>query len=171
MHGIKYFFLNKNDQTIRGGGQKQFPKRGTYRKHYRKTLIFKIQGARTPPGFTWVRPWAQQQLWQLQSKIGNIQLQQVPNDAIWTRHKTGEFNTWWAYKFINETPMYKRIFFEYGRSKLHRECRSSCGWCWEKITIDNLIKKRWTMINMYYLCRDNLETVDHILTECIYTKQ
>jgi hypothetical protein len=25
MHGIKYFFLNKNNQTIQGGGAKKFP--------------------------------------------------------------------------------------------------------------------------------------------------
>jgi hypothetical protein len=49
MHGIKYFFLNKNNQTIqRGRGKKNF-QGGTCRKHYRKTLFFKIQEGTCPP--------------------------------------------------------------------------------------------------------------------------
>jgi hypothetical protein len=52
MHGIKYFFLNKNNQTIRRGGQKKISRGTNYRKHYRKTLFFKIQGGHVPPWIT-----------------------------------------------------------------------------------------------------------------------
>jgi hypothetical protein len=55
MHGIKYFFLNKNNQTIQGG-QKKFPGRGTCRKHYRKALFFKIQGGHVPPPWILLDP-------------------------------------------------------------------------------------------------------------------
>jgi hypothetical protein len=45
MHDIKYFFLNKINQTIQGG-QKKFPG-GT---NYRKALFFKIQGGTSESG-------------------------------------------------------------------------------------------------------------------------
>jgi hypothetical protein len=41
MHDIKYFFLNKNNQTIQRG-QKKFQEGTDYRKYYLKTLFFKI---------------------------------------------------------------------------------------------------------------------------------
>jgi hypothetical protein len=48
MHGIKYFFLNKNNQTIQGGHvPKILPK---------NTIFQNPGGARAPPGLTWVRP-------------------------------------------------------------------------------------------------------------------
>jgi hypothetical protein len=34
MHGIKYFFLNKNNQTIQGGGKKNFQREQITEKHY-----------------------------------------------------------------------------------------------------------------------------------------
>jgi hypothetical protein len=48
MHDIKYFFLNKNNQTIQGG-QKKFLNGANYRKHYRKALFFEIQGGAPAP--------------------------------------------------------------------------------------------------------------------------
>jgi hypothetical protein len=48
IHDIKYFFLNKINQTIQGG-QKNFSRRANYRKYYRKALFFKIQGGPLPP--------------------------------------------------------------------------------------------------------------------------
>jgi hypothetical protein len=48
IYDIKYFFLNKINQTIQGG-PKKFPGGTNYRKYYRKTLFFKIQGGRCPP--------------------------------------------------------------------------------------------------------------------------
>jgi hypothetical protein len=58
MHGIKIFFLNKNNQTIQEGAKK-ISRGGTCRKNDRKTLIFKIQGGHVPtPGYHWVRPWS-----------------------------------------------------------------------------------------------------------------
>jgi hypothetical protein len=44
MHGIKYFFLNKNNQTIQGG-QKKFPG-GQLPKN---TIFQNPGGARAPP--------------------------------------------------------------------------------------------------------------------------
>jgi hypothetical protein len=43
IYDIKYFFLNKINQTIQGG-PKKFPEGANYRKYYRKALFFKIQG-------------------------------------------------------------------------------------------------------------------------------
>jgi hypothetical protein len=48
IHDIKYFFLNKINQTIQWG-QKKFSGGANYRKYYRKTLFFKIQGGSCPP--------------------------------------------------------------------------------------------------------------------------
>jgi hypothetical protein len=42
MYDIKYFFLNKNNQTIQEG-TKKFKGKINYRKHYRKILFFNIQ--------------------------------------------------------------------------------------------------------------------------------
>jgi hypothetical protein len=47
MHDIKYFILNKNNQTIQGG-QKKISEEANYQKYYKKTLFFKIQGVRAP---------------------------------------------------------------------------------------------------------------------------
>jgi hypothetical protein len=58
MHGIKYFFLNKNNQTIQRG-QKKFSGGGQLPKTLPKNTIFQNPGgARAPPGLHWVRPWA-----------------------------------------------------------------------------------------------------------------
>jgi hypothetical protein len=54
MHDIKYFILNKNNQTIQGG-QKKFSEEANYQKYYKKTLFFKIQGVRAPRS-TWSAP-------------------------------------------------------------------------------------------------------------------
>jgi hypothetical protein len=54
MHDIKYFILNKNNQTIQGG-QKKISEEANYQKYYKKTLFFKIQGVRAPR-FYLVRP-------------------------------------------------------------------------------------------------------------------
>jgi hypothetical protein len=43
MHDVKYFFLNKINQTIPGMGQKNFLGGTNYQKYYRKILFFKIQ--------------------------------------------------------------------------------------------------------------------------------
>jgi hypothetical protein len=49
MHGIKYFFLNKNNQTIQGG-QKKFPG-GARAENITEKHYFSC-----PPGYYWVRP-------------------------------------------------------------------------------------------------------------------
>jgi hypothetical protein len=52
MHDIKYFFLNKNNQTIsrEGEGDKFFfPGETDYRKYYLKTLFFKFRTEQLPP--------------------------------------------------------------------------------------------------------------------------
>jgi hypothetical protein len=52
MHGIKYFFLNKNNQTIQGG-QKKFPGGDKVPKTLPKSTIFQNPGgARAPP---WIK--------------------------------------------------------------------------------------------------------------------
>jgi zinc-binding in reverse transcriptase len=48
--------------------------------------------------------------------------------------------------------------------------------CWLQarnkiLTIDQMIRRRWIVINMCYLCRENLETRNHIFRECSYAKQ
>jgi hypothetical protein len=45
IHDIKYFILNKINQTIQGG--KKISGGTNYRKYYRKALFFKIQGDRS----------------------------------------------------------------------------------------------------------------------------
>jgi zinc-binding in reverse transcriptase len=39
------------------------------------------------------------------------------------------------------------------------------------LTIDNMIKKGWAIPNMCYLCRNDLEMVRHICSECSFTQQ
>jgi hypothetical protein len=48
MHGIKYFFLNKNNQTIQGGGKKKF-QGGKLPKTLPKSTIFQNPGGHVPP--------------------------------------------------------------------------------------------------------------------------
>jgi hypothetical protein len=49
MHDIKYFFSTKLIRQFRRT-QKKFQGEGTnYRKYYKKTLFFKIQGGTCPP--------------------------------------------------------------------------------------------------------------------------
>jgi hypothetical protein len=56
MHGIKYFFLNKNNQTIQGG-QKKFPGGARAENITEKHYFSKSRGGHVPPpGFNWVRP-------------------------------------------------------------------------------------------------------------------
>jgi hypothetical protein len=56
MHDIKFFFSIKLIRQFRRGGAKKISGGTNYRKHYRKTLFFKIQGGSYPPGILWIRP-------------------------------------------------------------------------------------------------------------------
>jgi hypothetical protein len=49
MHGIKYFFLNKNNQTIQGGGQKKFSGGTRAENITEKHYISKSRKEHVPP--------------------------------------------------------------------------------------------------------------------------
>jgi hypothetical protein len=58
IHDIKYFFLNKINQTIRGeeGDKKKFQRRQTTENITEKHCFSKSRGGRCPPGLMCTRP-------------------------------------------------------------------------------------------------------------------
>jgi zinc-binding in reverse transcriptase len=113
---------------------------------------------------------ARQELHQL---LGTIQVQRATDEAVWTRNTTWCFTVKSAYSFITDTPHVQECYSRIWEIKAPPRVQIFVWLTMRNkiLTIDNLVKRGWVITNMCYLCRANLESVQHIFNECTFSSQ
>jgi zinc-binding in reverse transcriptase len=103
---------------------------------------------------------------------GIILREQVQDKVIWIKAQS-EFTVKTQYKFLSEG--------SHISSSLHRiwkimaPLRVSFFTCLRLrnaiLTVDNLKRRGWQMVNICYMCYNEEETVQHLFSKCVFDKQ
>lgn len=101
----------------------------------------------------------------------HTQLTEEPDKAIWRRNSQGQFTVRSLYHFIKNRPTVQ--------THVHRIWKIVApprmqvfAWLMTQnkiLTIDNLMKRGWTMVNRCVMCKSATETVLHLFEECRMT--
>jgi zinc-binding in reverse transcriptase len=118
-------------------------------------------------------PQGQQKMMHLQRNVPSVKPQHTDDTPCRRRHATETFSSKSAYVFLTETPYVQDNVYKIWKIKLLTRVQVFI-WLMLKnklLTIDNLMRWDWTLLNMCYLCRLNQETTYHLFEECEYTVQ
>jgi zinc-binding in reverse transcriptase len=113
----------------------------------------------------------QDQLGQLRSALQHIQLQNRRDEIRWT-HIT-QFTPSAYYRFIQDYPSIKSSLSQLWKLKAPPRVQIfTCLMLRNAIlTVDNLKKRGWQMINMCHMCYNAEEIVHNLFAECQYIKE
>jgi disulfide oxidoreductase YuzD len=118
-------------------------------------------------------PTAQQELQDLINKLSCVRIKHEKDQISWLRCESRKFSVKTAYAFIHDTPHVDSRLLKIWEIKAPQRVQMFC-WLQARnkiLTIDQMIRRGWIVTNMCYLCRENLETRNHIFRECSYATQ
>lgn len=116
---------------------------------------------------------AQEQYQNLISEIALRESDQVQQDIMtWNWTKDGRFTVKTFYDAMEQGPYIQQKIYKIWKLKAPTRV-TIFTWLMIRnkiLTVDNLVKRGWNMVNRCCLCKSQEETVHHLFADCNYTR-